>query len=146
MARKLVVDANIAIWAVLPTVSVIQTIDRFTAWRESDVTIYAPSLWLAECTSVLRRYVYAGKITSAEGRTALDDLAALAVEVIPSTYTLCHAAYEWAERLKRSKAYDGFYLALADDLNAIFITGDKALFNSVQALGLSWVREISEEV
>jgi predicted nucleic acid-binding protein len=114
------------------------------AWRRAEAELHAPSLWLAECASAIRRYVHRDMITPQEGLTAIDDLITLEVDVAPMTHAHCRAAYAWAERLGQSRAYDGFYLALAEELDGTFFTGDRRLANGARQLGLSWVQWIGE--
>ena len=135
----IVVDASTAIGALLPRLAPVDTLDCFMAWRRAGVAILAPPLWLAESTSVIRRYVHAGLLTGDEGATALDDLAALDVTIVPDTMARCRAAYDWATRLGQVRAYDGFYLALAQELAARFYTGDKRLANGARQLGIDWI-------
>jgi predicted nucleic acid-binding protein len=142
VSSLIVIDASVTIWTLLPAMAPVDTFSRLIAWRQADAELHAPSLWLAECASAIRRYVHTGMITPDEGHTAIDDLIALDVDVAPMTDLHCRAAYTWAERLGHSRAYDGFYLALADGLGAPFYTGDKRLANGAQQLGLSWVQWI----
>ncbi|MCP4537520.1 MAG: type II toxin-antitoxin system VapC family toxin [Chloroflexi bacterium] len=144
MSSLIVVDASVAIWTLLPAMAPVDAVGRLIAWRQANAELYAPLLWLAECVSAIRRYVYAGLITSQEGLTAIDDLMALEVTVVPMTHSHCRAAYIWAERLGQSRAYDGFYLALTEELGGTFFTGDKRLINGAQQLGLSWVQWIGD--
>jgi predicted nucleic acid-binding protein len=101
-------------------------------------------LWLAECTSAIRRYVHMGMITPTEGLRAIDDMIALDVDIAPITHSHCRTAYAWAERLKQARAYDGFYLALTEELGGTLFTGDKRLTHSAQQLGLSWVQWLGD--
>jgi len=139
-----VVDASVAVWTLLPSLAAVDTLSRFVVWRQAEAELHAPSLWLAECTSAIRRYVHRGMITSNEGLTAIEDLVGLEVEVASMTHSHCRTAYGWAERLGQSRAYDGFYLALAEELGATFFSGDRRLTNSAQQLGLSWVQWIGD--
>jgi hypothetical protein len=41
---KVVIDAGVAIWAVLPLMSSLTVVDIIRAWRQAEVEIYAPSL------------------------------------------------------------------------------------------------------
>src|SRR5438477_244782 len=68
----------------------------------------------------------------------------IGVETIPMDAPLCQAAFEWAGRLNQVRAYDGFYLALAEQLKAEFWTADKRLANAVQQIGANWVHWIGE--
>lgn len=146
VSSTIVVDANVAIWALVPTVAPVDTLDRFVAWRRAGAEIVAPSLWLAECTSAFRRLVHAGLITPLEGRIAIGDLANMDVRTIPLSHAHCRTAFDWAEQLGQSRAYDGFYLAVADALEATLVTGDRRLANSGVQLGLSWVQWIGDHL
>lgn len=144
VSSKIVIDASVAIWTLLPAIAPVDTVSRLVSWRQTDAELHAPSLWLAECASAVRRYVHTGAITPSEGLTAIDDLIALDVDLAPMTHAHCRAAYAWAERLGQSRAYDGFYLALAEELDGTFCTGDRRLANGAQQLGLSWVQWIGD--
>jgi predicted nucleic acid-binding protein len=142
----LVIDANLAVRTIFPIGDGAEL--RLTErWRQEGRLIYAPELWLAEMTSVIRRMAYAGLITKQEGKSAVQDMFALEVQVINADAALCAAAYDWAEKLGQSKAYDGFYLALAEKLSlekesqVEFWTADRRLFNQAQGAGVSWVRQ-----
>lgn len=143
---NIVVDAGTAIGALLPVLAPVDTLDLFQRWRQNAVSIFAPSLWLSESTSVIRRYVHAGLVTVDEGAAALDDLAALEVIVVPDRHERCHAAYIWAGRLGQTRAHDGFYLALAEEHDAHFYTGDKRLVNAGQQLGVSWIHWVGNDL
>ncbi len=138
-SATIVIDASVAIWAILPVMSTVDVISHFVTWRQANCEIHVPSLWLAECTSVIRRAVHSNIIQSKEGLIALEDLFALDAVVTPTTAQHCRMAYAWAERLAQAKAYDSFYLALAEELGATFFTADKRLANSAQQLGVGWV-------
>ena len=83
--------------------------------------------------------MYRKAITTEESRHAIEDIFALGVEVIPTNVQLCRNALMWAERLGHSKAYDGFYLALASTKQAQFWTADKRLVHSARQIGVSWI-------
>lgn len=143
-SRNVVIDAGVAIWTVLPLMTPIDVTNKIAQWRKLQLDIYAPSLWYAETTSAIRRAVATNTITVAEGHTALEDLMALDVTVIAITPALCRAALSWAERLNHSKAYDGFYLALADELGATLYTTDQRLVNGAKQQQVTWVKRIDE--
>ena len=136
---QIVVDASTVVAALLPTLAPVDTLDLFTAWRRTDTAILAPPLLLAECTSVIRRYVHSGLLADEEGVTALADLAALDVTIVPDSMARCRAAYAWAGRLGQVRAYDGFYCALAEESAAPFYTGDRRLANGGRQLGVEWI-------
>ncbi len=139
-----VIDANMAVWAVLPVLSPIDVVDHFTAWRIAATRRCAPALWAAEAVSAVRRAVYARQITAERATAAIDDLFALRIELLPMDPHRCHAALEWARRVNQAKAYDAFYLALAEELGAEFWTADRRLANAAQQAGATWARWIGD--
>ncbi len=140
-----VVDASAAVWAVLPVVAEADALDRFADWTRQGVAVMTPSLWLPESVSAIRRAVHQGLLTSAEARIAVADLFALGVRTVESDESLCLAALEWAEALGQARAYDGFYLALAERLRAELWTADRRLVSSAHHVGAAWVRWIGNE-
>ncbi|HVT71299.1 MAG TPA: type II toxin-antitoxin system VapC family toxin [Trebonia sp.] len=80
----------------------------------------APHLVDAEVTSVLRRSVLAGGITSQRGSQALKDLADLDIERVAHT-TLLPRVWELRENFT---AYDACYVALAELFRAPLLTYD----------------------
>ncbi len=142
----LVIDANLAVRALFPVGegAELKLVER---WRTENRLLFAPELWLAETTSVIRRMACAELITAQEAKQGIQDIFALEVQVFPADAQLCLSAYEWAEKLGQSKAYDGFYLALAERLSqekncaVEFWTADKRLFNRATEAGVSWVRQ-----
>lgn len=143
-SRAIVVDASTALWAILPITAPVAATAHFRAWRRTGIELLAPSLWLPECASAIRRLVFQKLITPAEGRTALDDLFALELTLMAPSESLTRAAYDWAERLAQSRAYDGFYLAVAQAEAATLVTADQRLANGVAQLGEDFVRWIGD--
>lgn len=107
--------------------------------RRRGEAVAAPVLWRAETVSIVRGYVFAGELTELEGASAIEQLVHLPIDLVDLDPELCRAAYAWAGRLRQRRAYDGFYIALADRLGIPFWTGDRRLFNGCQALGVAWV-------
>jgi predicted nucleic acid-binding protein len=137
-----VVDANVALWAVLPWLGAIDTRPQFASWARDDRRLVAPSLWVAEVTSGIRRAVHAGRLSDVEARLAVDDAMALGVELLPMTGSQARAALGWAARLGQSRAYDGFYVALAEELEVELWTVDQRLANAARREGLHWVHAV----
>lgn len=138
-SKTLVIDANIAIAVVVPAPLTVVARDLLRQWLENDVTIVAPTLWLAETASVIRRYVHAKQMTPQEGSNALDNLLALSISIVPDDQIACRNAYRWSSLLGQIRAYDGFYLALAESMNAPLFSADRRLVNRGQQLGLTWI-------
>lgn len=136
---KIVIDAGVAIWTVLPIMSTINVVSNMVMWRQAGIELYAPALWFAETTSVVRRAVSNNLITTDEGCLATEDIIALDITIAAMTPAHCRSALAWADRLGQAKAYDGFYLALAEELGAPFYTTDQRLANGAHQKGIPWV-------
>ncbi len=65
---------------------------------------------------------------------------ALRVELFPLTPDQARAAVAWAARLGQRRAYDGFYLALAEEVGAELWSADLRLVASVRQAGTPWVQ------
>jgi predicted nucleic acid-binding protein len=138
-----VVDANIAIKTALD-----MTDDLEQFWKrvdEEQITPCAPRLWMSETTSAIRFLLSQKELTPDEAEEALRTMHGLRVEIINEDEELSLRALELAGKLGQSKAYDAFYLALAEKLVSEFWTADERLFNSCRKdLKLSWVHWIGE--
>jgi predicted nucleic acid-binding protein len=143
-APPLVIDASAAVWLVLPVVAPVDVTARFAQWAREGRDLLAPALWLAETTSAIRRAASLRNLSAERGRTAIEDLLALGVDVLPMTADHCRAAYRWAERLGQARAYDGFFLALAEERGAELWTADQRLAHASTQLGVTWVHWIAE--
>jgi predicted nucleic acid-binding protein len=138
-----VIDANIAVQTV---VDISDRLERF--WERVDkeqITPCAPRLWLSEVTSAIRFLQSQKEITSEEAEMALRTVHGLRVQIIDEDEEMSLRALELAGKLGQSKAYDAFYLALAEKLVVEFWTGDDRLVNRCRKdLKLGWVRSIGE--
>ncbi len=117
----------------------------WSSWHRSRSKIFAPELLIAETVSVIRRGIFDRWITEEEGQVAVEDLYRLGVEIVPSDAGICQAALAWAGRLGQSKAYDGFYLAVAERQGAELWTADEKLVNRAKQLNVPWIRWIDEK-
>jgi predicted nucleic acid-binding protein len=138
-----VVDANLAVTTAL---NFSESLERF--WdriKQEQVTPCAPRLWMSETTSAVRAYLAGKQITAKEAEQALRTIHALRVEIINEDETLSLRALELAGLLGQSKAYDAFYLAIAEKIEAELWTADERLFNRCRNdLGVEWVHWINE--
>lgn len=137
---RLVIDASLAVWAVVPAIAPFDTLALIRRWREKNVQLISPSLFLSESTSAIRRLVHSGLISAEEGANALTDLLDLAVDIIQETDEHSRAAFRWAERLDQARAYDGFYLAVAEESGIELWTADERLACSAQNRNIDWIR------
>lgn len=142
----LVIDASLAVWAVLPSMQDegVDALGAFFKWHTEGRRLVAPMLWLAEATSTIRRAAYLKRLSEEKGQEAIGKIFALDIETMPADESLCKAALTWATRLQQARAYDAFYLALAERLQTEFWTADRRLANAAQQLGVNWVRWIGE--
>ncbi len=95
-------------------------------WAESllaDEHLAAPHLMPAEVANVLRRAARAAEISTDVASLAHDDLRSLRVELFP--YSVC-AERVWELR-STVTAYDAWYVALAETLDATLATLDEKL-------------------
>ena len=86
----------------------------------------APELIDLEVTSVWRRQVMAGQLEARRADLALADLLALPLQRIPHRHLLTRC---WELR-QNLTPYDAAYVALAELLDAVLVTGDKRLSRS----------------
>jgi predicted nucleic acid-binding protein len=122
------------------------SLSRF--WDRLDreqITPCAPRLWMSETATAIRSRVAQKEISSEEAAEALRAVHSLRFEILDEDEELSLRALEWAGKLGQSKAYDAFYLALAEKLAVDFWTADERLANRCRKdLKLKWVHSISE--
>lgn len=126
MAR-FVVDASVAVEYLLRT-----PLGLKVAGTIEDASLSAPELMDAEVVSVLRRTVLEGSLDEKRASLALDDLGYWPVDRI-SHRTLIRLA--WQHRGNVS-AYDAFYVAAAQALDAPLLTADGRL-SRAPSLGIT---------
>ncbi|MDQ3757246.1 MAG: type II toxin-antitoxin system VapC family toxin [Actinomycetota bacterium] len=127
-----VIDASAGVELVADTV-------RGRALREllpGDTVPWVPEIFYAECGTVLRRWDLNKILTSAQIKSALDDLSAWPLRV-----TQIRSLFADAWKLRANLTFpDALYVALAEHLGAAVLTGDQKLANvpnlPVQALFL----------
>ncbi len=141
----IVLDANIGVWAVVEHPLSDRVDELLSSWLTGDSELLAPQLWVCEVTSAIRKHVALGKLTMEFAEASLEAALRLPVRRIPETPELCRSAFRWAERLNQAAAYDGFYLALAEETRGEFWTADLGLARRAEQLGLSWVHPIERE-
>lgn len=118
----LVVDASLTVAALVDTGS-------DGRWAESLLAgdaLAAPHLMPVEATNILRRAMLSGDISADAASLAHNDLLDLRVELFP--YHAC-AARVWEMR-DNVTSYDGWYVAVAELLEAPLATLDGRLANS----------------
>lgn len=119
----IVLDASGAVEFLLNTAA-----GKRLAARLADETevVHVPHLIDLEITQVLRRYVLLGTLSGRMGALALDRWRSLDVERYPHEPFLGRV---WQLR-DNVTAYDAVYVALAEALSVVLVTGDRKLIRS----------------
>ena len=142
MNSQVVIDASLAVYSVLNTPLSLTATRVMEQLTHKGSQPCAPGLWRYEVTSVIHRYHFSGLISDSIAYTALELLTVeLGVQLIDVPV---RAAFDWATRLRQKAAYDGFYLATAEQLGAELWTADQALVNNARQAGANWVHWMEE--
>ena len=139
-----VIDANMLAALILPLPYSDQATQRIMAWKRDGSELLAPVLLEYELASILRKAVIAQWLTNDLAVEALGKILVLNVRCLTPTTHLHERALRWADRLGHSKAYDGHYLALAEQERVEFWTADRRLAIGARQAGACWVRWIGE--
>lgn len=115
-----------------------------SSWIARDELLVAPTLLSYEVTSIFRKAVARGLMTTDEAADAVEKLLAADVHWVAPSTALNRRALEWAERLGQWVAHDAAYLAVAESAGVDLWTTDGRLANGARQLGLEWVRPIWE--
>jgi len=114
-------------------------------WLEAREAFIAPTLLVAEVTSLLRKAVYTRRAEAAVARMALELFGQM-----PITYfqmpPLTNLAWTWGETLNTPRLYDMFYLALADAQDCELWVVEKKLVNIVgsRSARVRWVGDLED--
>ena len=139
-SSTIVVDANLAILHVIGGAQAERVDQLWISWVKQGKSICAPQLWLNEVTSVMHKSYKLGLLDEKKALSAMEAVLELGVEIHSQDIALCRQAFQWASRLNQVKAYDAFYIALAQRLKAECWTADERLANRCQQIGASWVK------
>ncbi|HHH41838.1 MAG TPA: PIN domain-containing protein [Chloroflexi bacterium] len=140
---SVVIDAGLFLVTVFPHPYQDAVHSLWRQWIEEQRPLCAPHLWVAEVTSGLRRAIWERILTPAEAERALNRMLQLPITFIPDT-TLAQSALIWAGRLRQKRAYDAFYLALAERLSVEFWSTDRRLIARAHQLGVTWAHWVGE--
>jgi predicted nucleic acid-binding protein len=136
---RAVIDANISIFKLIPGPQTPLALKLWDELQNERVSLHAPRLWIYELTSTLQKYLLAGQISDSEKERAIQTAFDMHIEFAVDIPALCTSAISWAKRINQMVAYDGFYLATAEQLDAYFWTADRRLATAAKALGVDWV-------
>ena len=130
------VDASAALAWLLPHQSGAHARRAWLHLLDSGERLFAPPLFLAECTSVIREAAFDGILTPAG---AAETVAALLE--LPVTLVMDRAIYgravELAAHFQLRRAYDTQYLAAAEIKRCELLTVDRALYLHSLEMGIS---------
>lgn len=140
LGRSVVLDASVALKAVLPDALRVPCRALLRGFSEEEAELVAPALWACETTSGLAKAVHYGVVTPEEGLKALDWVHALGVRLLPAEPAQDRRAFDWTLRLRRVAAYDSYYLALAETVGCELWTADERLSRAVDR---PWVRVVT---
>lgn len=133
----IVIDASLVLKALLPNPEMELCQSVLAELQEAQLV--APALWVYEITSTLAKAVYFKQLTPEESKAVLHQALTLDVQLIAPEEVQSELALEWTLRLRRAAAYDSFYLAIAETLEASFWTADRRLVNALQDHRPSWL-------
>jgi predicted nucleic acid-binding protein len=137
-----VIDARLVLKALLPNPETARC-QAVLAYLQG-THLVAPALWVYEVTSTLAKTAHFKQITAEECRDALRQAMELDVQIIPPDAAQSSRALEWTLHLKRAAAYDSFYLAIAEALQAPLWSADRRLVNSFEQERPGWLHWAGE--
>lgn len=142
MNLELVVDASVGIKLFVQEELSDKAAELFEglAW-EPPLHIYVPDLFYLECGNILWKYVRRFDYPATRARESLSFLGALALQRF-SDSLLFEEALDLALRREIS-VYDASYVALAQHLEAPFVTADERLVRKLEGSGIDirWLGE-----
>jgi len=143
MANEIaVIDASLVIKAILPNPEFARC--QAVLAQLKDRRLIVPALWIYEITSALAKAVHFKQLTASEARSALHQAMSLGVQVILPDETQANLAFDQTLQLNRAAAYNSFYLATANALDADFWTADQRLVHSFQGNKPAWLHGVDE--
>jgi predicted nucleic acid-binding protein len=131
LAGPVVIDASSAVEYLVALGLADSATRLFHMASEGRVDLWAPDLVFAESVSALRKLVRIGAIPDAPAREAVGHLTELPIS-ISGTGALMPAVWEMRAFLT---SYDACYVALADALDAPFVTGEADLAHELRKRG-----------
>ncbi|MDX1999946.1 MAG: type II toxin-antitoxin system VapC family toxin [Thermoanaerobaculia bacterium] len=140
----MVVDASFALRLLVPSVDTAAAHEHWRQWHQECRTLLAPTYWAVEVASGLRRLEAHDQLTGLETERALAGCFELGVDLLPVDAALARSALDWSRRLGQAKAYDAFYLAVAELAGADLWTADLRLVRGARQAGITWVHGLGE--
>lgn len=127
------VDASVAVkWAIKEEPFREEACAFLRQLGAKGVSLIAPPLFINEVDSVIRKYVFSGRMAADEAQKAYTILDNAPVEII-FLEGVRQRARDIAEQFNQQFVYDATYAALADLRACEFWTADKVFYNAVKA-------------
>ena len=130
--NRFVVDANVAAKWVLPAPNeshVNQAVALLEDYVSTKIEILVPDLFWVEVGNLLRNAARRGRCTPDHALNALDHVTAQDFHTVPAHFVV-RSAFEIATKYNCT-VYDCLYVALAEALQAEFVTADERLANAL---------------
>ncbi len=109
------------------------------AYAQGEIELQAPTLLSYEVTNAVLQAIRRDRIGPEKGREILNAFEGLSIPMVEVSW---QQTLELARTHDRS-AYDGAYLALAEETGSKLVTGDRRLYNAVKDR-LPWVLWIED--
>ncbi len=136
----MIVDASVVVRGFFPDEEGhVEAQALIRAYAHQELKLLAPTLLPYEVTNAILQAIKRARIDAEKGREILTTFQALS---IPTAEPSWQRALELARAYDRS-AYDGAYLALAQERGIRLVTGDRRLYNAVKGR-LPWVLWIED--
>ena len=135
----MIVDASVILSAFFPDEAQDQAQALIRDHVIGQVQLIAPTLLLYEVTNAVLQARRRGRIDDEQADAILSSFEGLGIALEPVTW---QQMLPLAVRFDRS-AYDAAYLALAQETEQVFITGDSRMYNAV-CEHLDWVQRIGD--
>ncbi len=140
MNSPICIDASIIIRLLIGGGGAEQVAVLWSEWRTNHRQLIAPSLMPYEVANVLHQYVRHGSLQPEEAGDALRIALSLNIQLFRDAALHTQAA-NLARKLNLSATYDAHYLALSQQMGAVFWTADQRLIRTVDGK-LDFVRGI----
>ncbi len=139
-----VIDANVAVKALVPTEQSISLDAQMVIWARQGTTLLVPPHFFSEVLNTLRRKVVQREITLADGDRLLEDFRAFPAQLVsvPRPFEL---AWILAKEYQLSGTYDAEYLAVAQLFGCEFWTADKRFLRQLGSQRPDWVKSVASD-
>ncbi len=128
-----VVDASVIVKRFIPEVNSAYAVNLFNS---IDADFFAPDLAVSEFGNILRKKVRRGELSKGEGIQVLNAFNATPIEWVDAV-PFTAATFEIACTFDRT-FYDCLYLAIAVDLDCMWVTADEKFYNALS--NSSWAK------